>query len=200
MSARDLILERVRKGRGKAVPPLQYAHAVWTNDLSALFIEKAKASIARVTEIGSPEDAPSAIWAIVSASQKAGRLHIPADSGLRQLPWHRAPGLNLSAAPPSGDDASFSAADYGIAETGTLAFLSGPRTPSSWHFLPGHEIVLLRRAVIVPRIEDLIALVKRGTMPATMNLVTGPSRTADVEQTIELGAHGPREVHILLAD
>jgi L-lactate dehydrogenase complex protein LldG len=171
-----------------------------TNDLPSLFIAKAKASIAHVTEIGSPEDVPSAIWAILSASQSAGRIHIPPDSSLRELPWHRAPGLSISASPPSGEDTSFSAADYGIAETGTLAFLSGPRAPSSWHFIPGREIVLVRRAAIVPRLEDVFALIRREKMPATMNLVTGPSRTADVEQTIELGAHGPREVHILLAD
>jgi len=199
MSGRDLILERVRKGRGEVQPPTPYAHPVRTNDLSALFIEKAKASIARVTEIGSAEDAPSAIWAIVSAAQSAARVHIPSESNLRQLPWHRAPGLSLSPAAPSGEDTSFSAADYAIAETGTLAFLSGPRTPSSWHFLPGREIVLLRREMIVPRLEDLFALMRREKMPATLNFVTGPSRTADVEQTIELGAHGPREVHILVA-
>jgi len=170
-----------------------------TNDLASLFIEKAKVSIARVTEIGAPEGAPAAVWAILSESDVAKRIHIPADSGLRELPWHRAPGLTLSSSPPSSEDTALSAADHGIAETGTLAFFSGPRTPSSWHFLPGREIVLLRRATIVPRLEEAIALLRRRTVPATINLVTGPSRTADVEQTIELGAHGPREVHILLA-
>jgi L-lactate utilization protein LutC len=198
MSTRDAILERIRRGRGEAPAPLAYTHPVQTNDLAALFVEKAKASIARVTEIASIEEAPEAIWAILSAVQVA-RLHVPSESSLRELVWHRAPGLTLSSAPPSGEDTSFSAADYGIAETGTLAFLSGASTPSSWHFRPGREMVLLRRASIVPRLEDLFAAIGRGGMPATMNLVTGPSRTADVEQTIELGAHGPREVHILLA-
>jgi L-lactate dehydrogenase complex protein LldG len=198
MSARDAILERVRRGRGETGTPVRYAHHVQTNDLTALFVEKAKASIARVTETASIEDAPEAIWAILSAVQTA-RLHLPAESSLRALAWHRAPGLTLSAAPPSGDDTSVSAADYGIAETGTLALLSGPRTPASWHFRPGREIVVLMRASIVPRLEDLFARIGREKMPATMNLITGPSRTADVEQTIELGAHGPREVHILLA-
>lgn len=199
MSAREVILESIRRGRGGAQANAHYVHPMRTNDLPALFIEKAKASIARVTEIESPEEAPPAIWAILSASPNAGRLHVPAGSNLRHLPWHRAPGLSLIATPPSGDDTSFSAADYGIAETGTLAFLSGPRTPASWHFLPGREIVLLRRTAILPRLEDIIAVLGRENMPATINLVTGPSRTADVEQTIELGAHGPREVHILLA-
>jgi len=199
MSARDLILERIRSGRRESISLVRYVHPVQTNDLASLFIEKAKASIARVTEIASPEDAPLAIWAILSAAGNVGRVHVPPQSNLHSFPWHRAPGLSLVVTPPSGEDTSFSAADYGIAETGTLVFLSGPQTPSSWHFRPGREVVLLRRDSIVPRLEDVIALIGRAKMPATMNLVTGPSRTADVEQTIELGAHGPREVHILLA-
>jgi L-lactate utilization protein LutC len=60
--------------------------------------------------------------------------------------------------------------------------------------------VVLKRALIVPRLEDVIeAFARNGTMPATVNLVTGPSRTADIEQTIERGAHGPRELCILIA-
>ncbi len=87
-----------------------------------------------------------------------------------------------------------------IAETGTLVFLSGPRSPSSWHFRPGCEFALVMRDTIVPRFEDIAAILTAGPrMPATLNLVTGPSRTADIEQTIELGAHGPRDVHILIA-
>ena len=53
------------------------------------------------------------------------------------------------------------------------------------------------RALILARFEDVIARIS--TIPATVNLVTGPSRTADIEQTIELGAHGPRAVDILLS-
>jgi len=199
MNARDLVLESIRRGRGEARPSVRYAHPLKTNDLSALFVDKARASIASVTEIVSAEEAPSAIWAIVSAAQNAARVHVPLESNLRELPWHQAPGLNLSTLPPSGEDTAFSAADYGVAETGTLVFLSGPRTPSAWHFRPGREIVLVRKSTIVPRLEDVLARIRREKMPATMNLVTGPSRTADVEQTIELGAHGPRAIHILLA-
>jgi len=59
--------------------------------------------------------------------------------------------------------------------------------------------VLLPKVCILPRFEDIIArLAPQGRMPATLNLITGPSRTADIEQTIELGAHGPRALHILI--
>ena len=126
------------------------------------------------------------------------RLHIPAASPLNALPWNRAAELTISAEPPDGDQSALSAADYGIAETGTLVFLSGPQTPSSWHFRPGREFVLIESTKIVPRFEDVIGRIEMASIPATINLITGPSRTADIEQTIEMGAHGPREVHILL--
>ena len=127
-------------------------------------------------------------------------LHIPENSPLNALPWERAPELKLSTAPPNGNACSLAAADYAIAETGTLVFLSGPHSPSSWHFRPGCEFALVERAAILPRLEDILTrLASASPMPATLNLVTGPSRTADIEQTIELGAHGPRDVHILIA-
>jgi len=198
--AREAILQKIAKARAAARPAPDYALPAWTADTSSHFIAKAKASVAEVHEIAAAEDAPAAILALRTVAQFAPRLHLPPSSPLNALPWHSAPGLTLSAAPPSGEDSALSMADYGIAETGTLAFFSGPHSPSSWHFRPGREFVLLARACILPRLEDVIGLLSAdGHMPATLNLITGPSRTADIEQTIELGAHGPREVHILIA-
>jgi L-lactate dehydrogenase complex protein LldG len=197
-TAREAILEGVRKGR-RSTQPSSYVLPAWSGDARALFLASARTSAAVVHEIATFEDAPAAIWAILNAANARPRLHIPSASPLNELPWQRAPGLTLAHEAPSGSDSAVSRADYGIAETGTLVFLSGARTPSSWHFLPGSEIALLHRDDILPRLEDVIArLGKMGTMPATVNLVTGPSRTADIEQAIERGAHGPRDVHILV--
>jgi L-lactate dehydrogenase complex protein LldG len=199
-AAREAILQGIAKARAAARPVPDYALPAWTADTVSHFIAKAKASVAEIHEIAATADAPAAIWAILAAAQLGPRLHLPASSPLNALPWHSAPGLTLSPAPPGGEDSALSMADYGIAETGTLAFFSGPYSSSSWHFRPGREFVLLARACILPRFEDVIGLVAAdGSMPATLNLITGPSRTADIEQTIELGAHGPREVHILIA-
>lgn len=198
--ARDIILQAIGKRRSATPPMPDYALPAWTAEIVSHFIVKAKASVALVHEIAALEDAPATISSIMTAAELAPRLHVPANSPLHALPWHRAPGLTLSPAPPTGDDSAFAAADYGIAETGTLVFFSGPRSPSSWHFRPGREFVLVPRASILPRFEDVIGLLAaERKMPATLNLITGPSRTADIEQTIELGAHGPREVHILIA-
>jgi L-lactate utilization protein LutC len=87
-----------------------------------------------------------------------------------------------------------------IAETGSLVLLAGPESPTTLNFLPDDFLCLLPESRIVPRMEDAWALLReeRGAMPRATNIVTGPSRTADVEQTIQLGAHGPRRLHVLL--
>jgi L-lactate dehydrogenase complex protein LldG len=197
-TARDAILQSIRRGARPAQTIPAYALPPLANDLVSLFIAKAKASIADVHELAAVENVPAAVASIL-ANTPNPRLHLPENSPLHRLPWSSAPGLMLAATPPSGEDSALSAADYAIAETGTLVFLSGPESPSSWHYRPGQEFVLLPRSAILARFEDVIALLAAGrTMPSTLNLVTGPSRTADIEQSIELGAHGPRALHILI--
>ena len=194
---RDIILQSLNKPRRvKEMPPPIILPAA-TNP-RANFIAKAISSAAQIHEIPSAEDAPARIATALRDAGAGLQLHIPADSPLNALPWRRAPELTISAEAPGGDQPALSAADYGIAETGTLVFLSGSRTPSSWHFRPGREFVLIEATKILPRFEDVIERLGSEPMSATINLITGPSRTADIEQTIEMGAHGPREVHILL--
>jgi len=103
----------------------------------------------------------------------------------------------------NGDDRiSLAVAFCGIAETGSLMLLSGPESPTTLNFLPDDFLCLLPGNRIVPRLEDAWALLRaeRGAMPRATNIITGPSRTADVEQTIQLGAHGPRRLHVLLME
>jgi L-lactate dehydrogenase complex protein LldG len=198
--ARDAILQSIARGRPAAQPVPEYRLPPWTADPVAHFVAKARASIAHVHELKSVEEIPASIWSIIMEARLPQRLHVPQNSPLNALAWERAPGLVLSTAPPNRDECALAAADYGIAETGTLVFLSGPRSPSSWHFRPGCEFALVMRNAILSRLEDVIAkLATEPRLPATLNLVTGPSRTADIEQTIELGAHGPRDVHVIVA-
>jgi L-lactate utilization protein LutC len=199
MTARDAILAAVRAGR-RSEPASSYAMPAWTGDAVVQFTARAQAAAADVHQIAQMDDAPEAIWSILAGKNAARRVHIPQNSPANDLPWHRASGLTVTSDRPSGSDSAVSLADYAIAETGTLVFSSGEKSASSWHFLPGLEFVLIRRDLIVPRLENVIeALTRNSGMPATVNLVTGPSRTADIEQTIERGAHGPRELCILIA-
>ena len=198
-SAREAILTAVRAGR-RTDPAPRYAAPAWTGDTASQFAVHARSTAAEVHEIAHVDDAPETIWSILAEKNVARHVHVPQNSAAGELPWQRAPGLTIKRERPSGSDCAVSFADYAIAETGTLVFFSGARSLSSWHFLPGLEFVLIRRALILPQLENVFeALAQRGAMPATVNLVTGPSRTADIEQTIERGAHGPRELCILVA-
>ena len=100
------------------------------------------------------------------------------------------------------DQVSITGAFAGIAETGTLVMASGPDHPVSLNLLPDTHIVVLREEDVVAGYEDVWARLRerygKDAMPRTVNTITGPSRTGDIEQAMELGAHGPRRLHIVV--
>ena len=85
---------------------------------------------------------------------------------------------------------------------GTLMLTSGAARPTTLNFLPDTHIVVLCEADIVSGYEDVWARLRarygKNVMPRTVNTITGPSRTGDIEQAMELGAHGPRRMHIVV--
>ena len=89
-----------------------------------------------------------------------------------------------------------------IAETGSIVMCSSKETPVSLNFLPDHFLCVVRSNIIVKVMEDIWEIIRDldKSMPRAINIITGPSRTADVEQIIQMGAHGPRRVHLLLLD
>jgi L-lactate dehydrogenase complex protein LldG len=203
--ARQEILAAVARTRTNRLPRPEYdaprpGADDGANDLAGLFSDKALAQRAQVVAIPSADHTPFAIDVLLRDAGAAPRLHLPADSALRKLPWRNVPKLQLSEAQPGPDDAALAAADFAVAETGTLVFLSAPARPASWHFLPGRAFAVLPAARILPTLEDVLARVRANGMPSTMNLISGPSCTGDIEQAIEYGAHGPKELHILLCD
>jgi len=109
--------------------------------------------------------------------------------------------INVIEAPTRGNEESALAMAYvAVAETGTLVMLSGPESPVTTNFLPDNFICVLRVTDILNDMESLWARMAKEdrSMPRTVNLITGPSRTADVEQIIQMGAHGPRRLHVIL--
>lgn len=100
------------------------------------------------------------------------------------------------------DPVAVTVAYAGVAETGSLVLLSDPDTPTCFNFLPEHLICVLEPHNLVRDLDSLWRRIRRdcGGLPRAVNLVTGPSRTADVEQTIQLGAHGPRRLHVILVE
>lgn len=163
----------------------------------ALFVRMAREAAATVDRVGAIAEVAPTVASFLTEHALGTRVRLaPALAGLA---W---PGLETSAGAAGADDAvSIVAAFAGVAETGTLVLLSGPDSPTTLNFLPDTHIVLLSVANVVGLYEDAWdRLRRRGSMPRNVNMVTGPSRTGDIEQTIQLGAHGPRRLHVILVD
>jgi len=98
------------------------------------------------------------------------------------------------------DESSVTPCFAAVAESGGVVTLSGADTPSTLNFVPDNHIVIVNESQVVAHFEDVWSQWRASglPMPRTVNIISGPSRTADIEQTIQLGAHGPRRLHILL--
>jgi L-lactate dehydrogenase complex protein LldG len=99
--------------------------------------------------------------------------------------------------PPQIEGAEVSRAAFGLADTGSVVLAAGPEEPRSRHLLPEAHVSLLAEERILPGLAELFAEVE-GTLPSALAIVTGPSRSADIEQRLVVGLHGPREVHVVL--
>ncbi|MEJ2630832.1 MAG: lactate utilization protein [Acidihalobacter sp.] len=170
-------------------------------DAAADFIARLEAAAATVVRVHDGDAVVAEASAYLEQRELPPRLLLADDPWLQGVAWPQALQIDVGAAAPDSL-VCLSAAYAGIAETGSLVLLSGPVTPTGLNFLPDHYLCLLRTVDIVPRIDDLWGRLRAEgrAMPRALNLITGPSRTADVEQTIQLGAHGPRSLHVLLLD
>ncbi len=170
----------------------------------ALFMDMARRAAASVTRVASNDAVPAEIADFLRDHNLPATLRIGSDEVLHAMPWS-ATALGLTTGASRGDDPNaLSRAFGGIAESGTLALVSGPDNPTTLNFLPDTHIVLLAADDISGDYETVFDRMRqvngRGRMPRTLNLITGPSRSADIEQTLILGAHGPRRLHIVVVD
>jgi L-lactate dehydrogenase complex protein LldG len=194
VSARDDILASIRsRTRGAAPKPEPYSAPIITSDLIAAFVAKAEAVDTEIQILDREVEIPTAIAEILRAHNLAARIHLPPNSDVAGLD-----ALTILRDPPGPDDTAVTRAPLAIAETGTLVQLARDASPASWHFRPGFEIAVLKASDIVGHFEDALQKLKTQTLPPTINLITGPSRTGDIEQTLELGAHGPKALAVLI--
>jgi L-lactate dehydrogenase complex protein LldG len=98
---------------------------------------------------------------------------------------------------PQIGDAGVSEAIYGLADTGSVVLAASAEEPRARSLLPAVHVSLLREDRILPGLEELFAAVG-GALPSALAIVTGPSRSADIEQRLTIGVHGPGEVHVVL--
>ncbi len=221
--ARELILGRVRSALGRG--PLDAAQAEELrariaahrrNTIPAraaalapaarldLFVAMAEEAAATVTRVSSLAAVPEAVANYLAAANLPAEIRMAPDPALDAMPWSERPLLNLRRGRAEADDAvSLTPCFAAIAETGTLMLASGPQTPTTLNFLPDTHIVVVHAGQVVASYEDALDRLRAGSsagLPRTVNFITGPSRTGDIEQRIELGAHGPRRLHIVVVE
>jgi L-lactate dehydrogenase complex protein LldG len=173
--------------------------------LIALFTTKLQGVAGTIERLGAMDQVPRAVARYLAAHNLPAAIKLAPAPMLAQIDWSKEPLLQLSSGASDGNDlVSLTPAFAGVAETGTLMLTSGTESPTTLNFLPDDHIVVLPLSRLVGPFEEawrrLRASTGGGTMPRTVNLVTGPSRSADIGLVPQLGAHGPRRLHVLLVD
>ena len=207
MSARENILARIGKARGPGaavnvddvirrhqrgpIPPLE-------PDLVKRFSEQ----VARLASDVAPAATLTDVPKLIAGYLRERQLPLKGVSwpSLATLDW-RGAGLEIETRAARGNDlVGVTGAFAGIAETGTLMLLSGAQTPATVSLLPETHIAVLETGRIVATMEQAWDRLRaeRGALPRAVNFISGPSRTADIEQTVTLGAHGPYRVLIIV--
>ena len=158
-----------------------------------------------VEEVKSPNAIPGAIAEYLRSHNLAPKIRHGSDPALENLPWKKVPNMQVGTGiARKTDETSVSRAFGAVAETGTLVMTSGADNPTTLNFMPENHIVVLEAGRIAGSYEDVWDVVRavhgEGEMPRTVNLISGPSRTADIQLTLIKGAHGPRRLHIVLVD
>ena len=214
MSARDNILARIRRQQGRSGPtsaeemefvranirnhasgPLP--NAARTGDVIGQFKSECDRLLTTFGEV-SEADVPREVARYCDAAgiSKA----VAGWAAYADWDWQGA-GIDYAGRAANKDDSvGFTGCFCAIAETGTLLLLSAPDMPKLNALLPETHICVVPKHRIVHTMEDALALVRAeiGEPPRAMFFVSGPSRTADIEQTIVIGAHGPYRVHVIL--
>lgn len=207
--ARRQILDRIRAVTRASASPEALARRLndhprgpqpqWEGSTLERFGARVTAAVATLAEVDSAKALVDAALGYLDTQGLPRRLVLAPHPLLQGLPWPDEAQIDRDPLTPE-DPAAMSVAYAGVAETGSLILLSDPHTPTRYNFLPDTFIGLVRARDVVDRPEDLWSKLRSEgrPMPRTLNFVTGPSRTADVEQTVQLGAHGPRRLLVCL--
>ncbi len=219
MSARDLIFSRIRRSLGvSGTDPARKAAVterlrvaprgvipgrgqVPREERLGLFARMVTATHA-TAEVLPARQIPEAVAAILREHSLSGSVSMGTDPRLTSLPWLDSD-IDVLVGPARPDAAvGISHAEAGVAETGSLVVVASEANPSLHAFLPPVHIIVVQEADIVPDFESAFDLLDSrfgSKQPRrSVNFITGPSRSGDIELTMQLGAHGPGAVHILV--
>ncbi len=171
------------------------------------FREKLELGGGELTLVQDYQQAATAITAFINAQSLPAKLRLA--PALKHMAWDNK--LEISFGKSAGDDlVSVTPAFCAIAESGSVVLLSGPESPTSLNFLPDVHFVIVEASQLLPHIEDVWTKLRKHIdipkdvtrdaprgVPRAINIITGPSKTADVEQTLQIGAHGPRQLKVI---
>jgi L-lactate dehydrogenase complex protein LldG len=168
-----------------------------------LFVRMVEAAAGTAERVADPAGIPAAVAAFLRALNLPLAIRHGDDPLLASVPWHSAGTLEIRHGASDGHDlAAVSRAFAAVAETGTLVLTSGADNPTTLNFLPDVHIVAVSANDVAADFETVMSRLRgrfgEGALPRTVNMITGPSRSADIEQTLILGAHGPRKLHIIV--
>ena len=169
------------------------------------FISQAEKAFTHVELLPHYDEIPRAICQYIQQNQLPLELRHGHHPLFNKLPWQNEPALTRHVGASNGDDLiGLSIATWGIAETGTLLLTSGKDNPTTLNFLPDVHMVILANEAILSHYEEGWAHLHNhygdGNLPRMINYITGPSRSADIEQTLLLGAHGPRKLVVFIVE
>jgi L-lactate dehydrogenase complex protein LldG len=206
VSSRDQILASVRVaiGReagqvGQALPPavmppvLQYGSSS-PEQRVARFTAAFEALVGKAHLATNPAAAGDIVRAIVgSRTFLASRAPLLEACGI--------PGSDFSRDVCATVDVGITTADYGLADTGSLVVLSESHESRLLSLLPPCHIAVLDRSRLVENLDELLALHPDPAATSSgLVLITGPSRTADIEMLLVRGVHGPGEIHTVIVE
>jgi L-lactate dehydrogenase complex protein LldG len=173
----------------------------WEEEDVSRFINKLESVAGTISRVSSEDEIVRAITAYLQQHDIPLNIVSARSELLNKLAWSG--DFSVEQRKATGTDITVLAEAYaGVAETGSLVLLSAADSPTSLNFLPDNYLCILRREHLVRHIEDVWQRLRdeHTGLPRAVNFITGPSRTADVEQTIQLGAHGPRRLHVILLE
>ncbi|MCC6948058.1 MAG: lactate utilization protein [Bradyrhizobiaceae bacterium] len=153
-------------------------------------------------EVASPDEVPAAVAAYLRSKNLPLQIRRGSDPRLEAIPWQNEQALEVSVGRSDGNQlAAVSHAFKAVAETGTLVLTSGPDNPTTLNFLPEHHIVVVDAKDVTGDYETVWDALRKKVgkyFPRTVNWITGASRSADIEQVLLHGAHGPKGLHVIV--
>jgi L-lactate dehydrogenase complex protein LldG len=214
--ARDGILATLRRSLGRegplegpavqtlkermAAPPILVQPAL-AEETTAHFITRLQAAGGTLVRVPTLAELAGEILGYLDRHRLPHQLRCSGDPVVAGIRWPAT--LHLEEGPTrSQGNTSLTGVFAAVAETGSLVLLSGPRHPTTLNFLADDHVAVVLRSQILTHLEAVFAALRRCQtgLPRTVNIITGPSRTGDVEQTLQIGAHGPKRLHVILVD